>query len=168
MFPRRRRDRDESGEDPFRELEEELENIARMFEDMRDASFEELRSDEPYVYGFSVRIGHEGKPSIEEFGNMSEVVSGQTLSPGEIEPLTDIIEGDKDVSVIVELPGVDKKDINLKTEESSLEIKVDTPKRRYHKRLALPCRVKPETAKVSYNNGVLEVRIERARGKEKE
>ena len=42
-----------------------------------------------------------------------------------------------------------------------LEIKVDTPKRKYHKRLDLPCDVQPKTTKATYKNGILDVVIKR-------
>jgi HSP20 family protein len=45
---------------------------------------------------------------------------------------------------------------------------VDTPQRRYYKEVKLPARVKPDTAKASYKNGVLEVKLEKVeKGKER-
>ena len=48
-----------------------------------------------------------------------------------------------------------------------MSVKVDTGKRKYHKKLKLPCEVKPKSAKANYKNGVLEVKIERTVKKEK-
>ena len=79
----------------------------------------------------------------------------------EREPLTDIIEGDDDVAVTVEIPGVEKNNIELNVTNDILEIKVDTPNRKYHKRLDLPCDVLPKTTKATYKNGVLDVVIKR-------
>jgi HSP20 family protein len=169
MFPGKRRkgiDDDEyvDAEDEFMDaLEEEFESIASTFEEIRKRILKDaVGTDEnPFVYGFSMRIGPDGKPNIEEFGNIPGILSGETTMPGEREPLTDVIEGDKEISVIVELPGVEKDAIDLKTTESSLEINVNTSKRTYHKKLSFPAKVKPETSKASYKNGVLEVRVER-------
>jgi len=153
-------------EDEFIEaLEEEFENIINTFDDIRRRIIEEAAeaSDQnPIVYGFSIRIGSDGKPNVEEFGNLHGMLSGDTSAPGEREPLTDVIEGDREISVVVELPGVGKDDIDLKTTESSLEINVNTAARSYHKKLSFPAKVKPDTAKASHKNGVLEVRFERA------
>jgi HSP20 family protein len=150
----------------FDALEEEFENITNTFDEIRkmmlkDAVESAESKQDPFVYGFSMRVGPDGKPNIEEFGNIPKILSGEASVPGEREPLTDVIEGDKELSVIVELPGVEKEEIDLKTTESSLEINVDTTNRSYHKKLSFPAKVKPETAKASYKNGVLEVRVER-------
>jgi HSP20 family protein len=158
MFPGKRR-KDKEDEEFIEEedelldaLEEEFENIASTFEEIRKRILKEAigTDNNPFVYGFSMRIGPDGKPNIEEFGNIPEIISGDASFPSEREPLTDVIEGEKEISVILELPGVEKKDIDL-----------ETPERSYHKKLTFPCKVKPETAKASYKNGVLEVRVER-------
>ena len=52
-------------------------------------------------------------------------------------------------------------DIDLNVEGDSLEIKVNNVKRKYHKRLSLPCDVIPTTTKATYKNGVLDVVIKR-------
>ena len=64
--------------------------------------------------------------------------------------------------VYAELPGVDKKDIQLSVTDESLTISVDRENRRYYKEVSLPTKVKPETAKAKYKNGVLEVTFEKA------
>ena len=144
-------------------LEEEFENITSTFEEIRKRLMREAasRAANPYVYGFSMRIGPDGKPSVEEFGNVPGILSGHASVPGEREPLTDVIEGDKDITVVIELPGVEKESIDIDTTEGSLEINVKAPGRPYHKKLSFPAEVKPDTAKASYKNGVLEIRVER-------
>jgi len=71
------------------------------------------------------------------------------------------MEGNKEVVIVAELPGVDKDDINLETDEDRLVISVGTPERKYHKELVLPTRVDPKSAQASYKNGVLEVRLKK-------
>jgi len=159
MFPKKRRGRRQN---EFRKLEDDLAEMIRMFEEMNRGSFNSADRSEPYVYGFSVRFGPEGKPSIEEFDNIPKMIYGERHAPGEREPLTDVINREKELSVIVELPGVEKKEIGLKTGETSLEINVDTPRRKYHKMIALPARVKADSTRATCNNGILEVRIEKA------
>jgi HSP20 family protein len=167
MFPgKRKKDagrKDTEADDFFDAFEEEFENIAESFEEIRNRIFKDAIGAEggPFVYGFSMRIDSDGKPNIEEFGNIPGMLSGESSAPSEREPLTDVIAGEKEVLAIVELPGVEKNDIDLEATEASLEIGVETGKRSYHKKLSFPCIVKPDTAKASYNNGVLEVRLER-------
>jgi len=114
----------------------------------------------PYVYGFSMSIGPDGKPVIREFGNVQESQRGPKIRE-EREPLVDVMEEDKDVVIVAELPGVEKDDISLHATEDRLTISVETPERKYHKELTLPARVDPKSAQASYKNGVLEVRLKK-------
>ena len=79
----------------------------------------------------------------------------------EWEPLTDIIEGEDDVAVTVEIPGVEKEDIDITTTEDTLEITVNNPERRYHKIVDIPFDVNPKITKATYKNGVLDVVVKR-------
>lgn len=147
------------------------EDFERIFEEARRMMEETLRGGnlfknfEPgkkFVHGFNITRGPDGKPRVQEFGNRSvKSKDGGSKISEEREPLTDIIEGDDDVAVTVELPGVEKDDIDLDVAGDSLEIKVDTPNRKYHKRIDLPCDVEPKTTKATYKNGILDVAIKR-------
>ncbi|MEM3653745.1 MAG: archaeal heat shock protein Hsp20 [Candidatus Bathyarchaeia archaeon] len=115
----------------------------------------------PFVYGYSMTIGPDGKPIIREFGNIKPSFKRGLEVKEEREPLVDTMVDEKTVKVIAELPGVDKSDIKLNATEKSLTISVDTEKRKYYKELELPVEVDPESAKASYKNGVLEVTLDR-------
>jgi HSP20 family protein len=115
-----------------------------------------------YVHGFSVHIGPDGKPKIQEFGNRKkQSPTGTSTISEEREPLTDLIESENDVAITVELPGVDKENIDLNVTEKTLEINVTDPERKYHKILDLPCGVKPKSTKATYKNGILDVVLEK-------
>ncbi len=153
----------------FRDMDEEFrymeENMARMLDEARKMSSKKPGEGGPYVYGFSMRVGPDGKPHIEEFGNVPGIEVPTSDSSERREPLTDIIEGNKDITVIAELPGIAREDIKLDVNEESLSIKVDTADRKYYKDLSLPCKVKPDATKARYKNGVLEVKVKRAKEK---
>lgn len=122
----------------------------------------------PFVYGYSVTVGPEGKPQIREFGNVKPGagIARPRLGVTERrEPLVDIIETDGKVTVIAELPGVEKKDIKLHGTERFLTISVDTPERKYHKEVELPVEIQPKEATSTYKNGVLEVTMPKKREK---
>jgi HSP20 family protein len=143
---RRRNPFDFIDEDEFERIFEE---IQKMFEsgNFKDIIEDMMRggpaTNKRFVHGFSLNIGPDGRPKIQEFGNRPLKTSGgePTISE-EREPLTDIIEGDEDVAITV-------------------EIKVDTPQRKYHKKLDLPCDVLPKTTKATYKNGILDIVIKR-------
>ena len=111
----------------------------------------------PFVYGYSVKIGPDGKPEIRQFGNVKPTKRGLPQVQEEREPLVDIVETDGEIHVVAELPGVEKKDIKLSGTEDSLTIEVVTPDRKYYKEVTLPAQVKVREARTGYKNGVLEV-----------
>jgi HSP20 family protein len=167
MSPWKKRDR--FFDDFFRDFEEEFrnieENVSRIFEDASRMTGKPGESN-PLIYGFSMRVGPEGEPRIERFGNIP-MDRGEQRIADEREPLIDVIEKDSDITVVAELPGIEKEDISLNVSEDTLEVDVDTATRRYHKRLQLPAKVKPDVTKSTYKNGVLEVRLGRAEKKRK-
>jgi HSP20 family protein len=154
------------GIDPneFRRLVEEMQR------NMQEA-FKGLGQDpsKSFVSGFSVRVGPDGKPHFSSFGNkptMKPAPGGKGIPQvvsDEREPLTDVIEDAAQVSITVEMPGVTKQDIGLHMTEDSLEISVDTERRKYHKRVKLPAKVEPKTTQATYNNGVLDVTVRKSK-----
>ena len=170
MFPRKRKKRfDEFLSDMDEEFREMERYMGKVFEDVRNMSPKEPGEGGPYIYGFSMRIGPDGKPHMEEFGNVPGIdESGVPEISEEREPLTDVIEKEKEISVIFELPGIEKKDINLNITDDVLSIDVDSNARKYRKEIELPCEVKPKSAKASYKNGVLEVKIDRVKEKKED
>ncbi len=116
----------------------------------------------PFVYGYSMTIGPDGKPVVREFGNVQPSKRGPMIKE-EREPLVDVMSTDHEVKVVAELPGVDKKDIKLHALNDILTISVETPDRKYYKEVKLPDEVEPREAKSTYKNGVLEVTLQKAK-----
>ena len=168
----------------FREIEEMMEREFREFtsrvpkdyvRERRLPDGRVVREWGPFVYGYSITIGPDGKPQIREFGNVKPEFrpgffgrSRPTINiREEREPLVDVITTDGEVKVIAELPGVEKEDIKLHGTEDTLTISVDTPERKYYKEVDLPVKVDPRKAKSSYKNGVLEVTLPKKEEKRK-
>ena len=162
-----------------------FDEIDKMFEEMFRESFETLpkemykerklpdgstvRTFGPIVYGYSMTMGPDGKPVIREFGNLKQSrTRGLPSTREQREPLVDVITGDEMVQVIAEVPGVDKKDIDLSATENSLAISVGTELRKYYKEVPLPVEIDPESAKATYKNGVLEVSLKKKERKKPE
>jgi HSP20 family protein len=164
--PNRRRD---PFDDFFRGLGMDPSQFDRLFDEMQKALGRmlseggPLEPGKPYMHGFSFKMGPDGKPHIVEFGNRPNrdpAKKNVTLSD-EREPLTDVIESAKDIAVTVEMPGVEKNDIDLHVTKEECEITVDAEHRKYHKAIKLPSRVKPETTKATYKNGILDIVIQK-------
>jgi len=116
----------------------------------------------PFVYGYSVTVGPDGKPQVKEFGNFK---AGTKLGKPHMdlkekrEPLTDVMDADKNIRVIVELPGVEKDDIKLSGTDDKLTISVDTTKNKYYKEVGMPTKIDLKKAKSNYKNGVLDITV---------
>ncbi|UCD27241.1 MAG: Hsp20/alpha crystallin family protein [Candidatus Bathyarchaeota archaeon] len=116
----------------------------------------------PFVYGYSMTIGPDGKPKVREFGNIkadTRLGRSQVDIREQREPLVDVMETDGEVKIIAELPGVEKKDVKLHGTENTLTISVDTSQRKYYKDVKMPTKIDPKKAKSNYKNGVLEITI---------
>lgn len=162
-------------EEWFRRTRKFFEDIDKMFEEIFRESFlfEEPKRERgvkrrvygPYFYGFSVTVGPDGVPRIKEWGNIKPGTIRPIVSDT-IEPFTDIIEEEDVVKIIMDLPGVEREDINVEATEEELTVSARRGDRKYYKSVKLPAKVKPETAKATYKNGVLTITIEkRERGR---
>jgi HSP20 family protein len=59
--------------------------------------------------------------------------------------------------VVLEMPGVNKENIKINVNDSSVEVNSNDPQRKYHEVIDLPPEVDIETARSTYKNGILEI-----------
>jgi HSP20 family protein len=114
----------------------------------------------PIVYGYSFKIGEDGKPIVRKFGNLNTFPSsltGKFSVSDQREPVVDIIRDVDKLKIIAEMPGVSKNDLRITANEKSLTIESTTGERRYSKKIELPDQIEPSTGKSTYKNGILEV-----------
>jgi HSP20 family protein len=151
----------------FHEVEKMMENEFKNFQEKGPKEYVKERKMPdgstvkelgPFVHGYSMKIGPDGKPDIQEFGNLKKSCKGPEVKD-EREPLVDVVNNVDEIHVVVELPGVEKTDIKLYGTENSLTISVDTPPYKYYKEIDLPVKTHIKEAKSTYKNGVLEVVI---------
>jgi len=134
----------------------------------------------PFVYGYSIFQGPDGKTVVREFGNVrpperplpprprrlelepsltKAIPKPELEAEEEREPLVDtIMEGDS-VKVYAELPGVEQSKIDLKCTGRKLTISAETSRQNYYKEVELPVEVDGSSPATSYKNGVLEVTL---------
>jgi len=163
-------------EDVFRGSDQMRREMEREFEDIEKTVPKDLvreydtpqggkvREVGPLVYGYSMTVGPDGKPKVKEFGNVKpprRFGFGTGLSrpeiSGEMEPLADLTTTDKEIKVVIEMPGLSKDKIKVDAYEGKVEVKSDDPQRKYHKILELPPEADIETAICAYKNGILEI-----------
>lgn len=167
------RDIEEMMEREFKELTERIPKDFVRERKLPDGS--KIRELGPFVYGYSMTIGPDGKPQIREFGNVKPSLKHEPFGltrpsldvKEEREPLVDVISTDNEVKVVAELPGVEKNDIQLHGTENALTISVDTPERKYFKEVQMPTTVNHKAAKTAYRNGVLEITVPKIEEKKK-
>ncbi len=134
---------------------EEFDRIEKMFEEIFREGFPDtaVRGRKPLVYGFSVTADSRGKPQARKFGHVQKTDAR--------EPLVDVIDGEKEVTVVAELPGVEKQFLKLNVEGRHLNIAVTDPSHRFSKRVALPAEVFENESNATLKNGILEVRLKK-------
>ncbi len=121
----------------------------------------------PYVYGFSYKVGPDGKPVFQEFGNVPRngIGAKQDTQEGFREPLTDVNEDKENIYITYELPGVEKSDIDIVVNEGNMELKVDKGARKYYKNIEFNTEVDINSVIAKFTNGVLDITIKKAKNK---
>lgn len=170
----------------FDEMENEMKKVFDQFRNIQSDAPKELvreyqneegdkvREVGPIIYGYSVTIGPDGKPHVREFGNVKTSgrglkdrsqrfgnIDSEPVLSAEREPLADITTTDKEIKVILEMPGVKKEDISINAFDNTLEIISNDPKRKYHRTIEVPPEANIETARSTYNNGILELTFDK-------
>lgn len=183
--------------DPLREFEERMDReVNDMFDQFEYISKnspkelireyetpegEKIREVGPIVYGYSMTIGPDGKPKVTEFGNIKHLSRGGIRNirgtntgynmdhqiTAEREPLADVSVMEDEIKVVIEMPGVKKENIKINVREGEVEVLTNDAQRRYHRTLELPKETDIDTAKSTYNNGILEVRFNKKKNEAK-
>lgn len=150
MFDERRRFRDilDEIDKIMAEMEREIEDSIRNF-----LKFEGSTFNKPIIYGFSLSLDPEGTPVLRTFGDLKPGLRGYR------EPVSDQILDEQrgELRLVVELPGVEKGDIQLNALEDSVSLSAEHGERKYKAEIPLKAKVDPTKAKASFQNGVLEV-----------
>ena len=162
QFDEMRREMERMFEDQFKDMQTKApKDLIREYETSEGRKVREMG---PFVYGYSMTIGPDGKPRVREFGNIRSPLAGlglgasnRPLISSEREPLADITITDKEVKVVLEMPGVNKEHIKINVNDNSVEVNSNDPQRKYHEVIDLPPEVNIETAKSTYKNGILEI-----------
>lgn len=169
-FRRDKKDEEDPFADLFAEFDKEFRRMQLHLNEIFSEAFRGMdvpkgagQPGNPFVYGFTMRMGPDGRPRIEQFGNVPHPLRPEAVVEGGREPITDVIDHGEALSITVELPGVQREDIQVHCTEDRLTIKVDTAARKYFKELDLPGRVRPDSTEATFKNGVLDVTVQKER-----
>ncbi|HJJ22911.1 MAG TPA: Hsp20/alpha crystallin family protein [Nitrosopumilus sp.] len=127
----------------------DIDDIFKEFKENGSAS-------DPYYYGYTMTVGPDGKPVVQEYGNIKP---DQLPDSDTREPLVDTIvdEKEKVVKLIVEMPGVEKTDVKIVVENKTVILSAEHDKKKYHVKVPVQQKIDENSAKASYKNGVLEI-----------
>ncbi len=148
--------------DEFRRMQEQL-----------DSLFNSLVASEPFFRMSS------------ETPLLTSSTPATVETPDYRQPLLDMTETDKEVIATLELPGVDKKDIQVHATEEGIEVKVERKDEKktedkkkglyriernyagFYRFIPVPDGVDINHIKASYKNGVLELKMKKLSSKKK-
>lgn len=166
---RRKKERDDDNPDFFADpfgfgfrsgFEDIDEMMHGMFRTMNELNNQAEPNPNTIYYGYQVTVGPDGKPHVREFGNVKPTNRG-TFELSSRQPFVDVVADEKEnaLKVVAEMPGVQKEDIDLRVTEDTLAIKAQNKDKKFDTEVPLDAKVDPSSAKASYNNGILEVRL---------
>jgi HSP20 family protein len=163
MVIRKRKDEDDEYRDYygfFDDFDEEIKRMESRFNKIwEELSKSDMNPEKSYIYGFTFKMGPGGKPEFQEFGNVPRGYGPKQLEYRE--PLTDVTEDDKNIYITVELPGIERDNIDIQLTDHSVIIDVNSPERKYHKEIEVPAKIKTDEVKAAYKNGILDITLPR-------
>ena len=142
--------------------------ISRIFDDTWfDRTWEDLenmaREGEAVVYGWSFRVGPDGKPVFREFGNVPGISNKETGSKRI--PFIDVNDSKDKINITAELPGVNKEDIEVTIEGKKLHIYAKHRDREYEGSVELSEEVNNNPEHSTFKNGVLDITFRKLRNR---
>ena len=112
-----------------------------------------------WSYGYTMTMGPDGKPIVREFGTGLPQTGFTLEEPTTMETLSqvDVDRENGRVRLLVEMPGVAKESIKIKVTENRVRISAGNETKDYDTDIPLDAEVDPNSAKATYNNGVLDL-----------
>jgi len=111
------------------------------------------------IYGFSIKMGLGGQPTVEHFGNIKKTARGSVEVAEVREPIVDVFDEGGYLLIIAEVPGVEEENIDLEVKGDILSLKAEGKDRKYSKEVLLPSEVEAKSMKTQYKSGVLEIKL---------
>ena len=154
-------------EDAFMDIKA-LKELMRYYETPEDVGVREFSS---FVYGYSMTIELDDKPRVREIRNVRNEGVGSSESSRkrkgvskyyrsqimtERKSLAEVNVYDKEVKVVLEMPGVSKEHIRIQAYKNSVKVSSDHPERKYQV-IDIPRLADIKTIRSTYKNGILEI-----------
>ena len=140
------------------EIDRIFKSMSTSFFDVNDAfgEFKGNSNSGPLFYGYTMTVGPDGKPSVQEYGNVKP--DCPHISDAR-EAIVDTIvdEKEKVVKLIAEMPGVEKTDVKILFDKNVVDITAEHGEKKYHCKVPLQHKVDENSGKATYKNGILQL-----------
>ena len=150
----------------FKQMSSSFRNLDDVFEMLRNTN----GLSEPIYFGYTMTVGPDGKPVIQEYGNVKPDTLPTVGSCGcasqshepiaeKREPLIDTLVDDKEqtLKIVAEMPGVEKTDVKVFVDEDIVHIDAKHGEKDYHVNVPIHHKVDSDSPKATYTNGILEL-----------
>jgi len=144
----------------FEEMDKEFAELSKLFSGIQESG-SSAGGRMPYYYGYQVTVGPDGKPHVREFGNVRPSVKGLVKHKENREALVDYSLDKKNNQIIItaEMPGVSKEGIKISITPKNVSIHAEKGEKRYHNEIPVDVELDDKSAKASYINGILELKV---------
>jgi HSP20 family molecular chaperone IbpA len=134
----------------------------RLIERLEEMRRSELPVNNWYEYNFIINDKIFEGPVSRKFNvNHSDILQKVTKEVDEDISLYDVISDDDRVTITVDMLGIAAEKLNLRITSDTVEVIPNSCEREYHRFIRLPCKVKAESAILTYKNGILDIIISR-------
>jgi HSP20 family protein len=122
----------------------------------------EFRANNWFAYNFIINTSPVEESMRQKFESYPLKITQKTTKKSKEDRSSfDIIKGDNEVTITIDVPDTKKENIDLRITKDTIEIMPNNPEGKYHKLINLPCNVKSKTATFTYRNGILDIIIKR-------
>jgi len=170
-------------DDIFAQMRKLFRDFPSFDDDVRDLfDAGDMKNGQPIVWGYHFTLGPDGIPHYSAYSNVDKIQKQlqsqfSTSSAKELPALEDhptlndmtedgyrlahydTVQDENMLRVIVELPGVEKKDIDLTAKENFLTIATTHAVYKYKAEIPLKVTTMPKKIKASFKNGILELKL---------
>lgn len=137
-----------------------LGDLAEKGEELRREGEIKIGKETKGVYGFTIKTGIAGEPTVSSFGNIKRTPKGPVVEEVR-EPIVDVFDEKDKVLLVAEMPGVEEDKILVKIEGDILTLE-SRDERKYKKEVLLPYQVLESTLKTKYKNGILKIEVKKS------
>lgn len=144
------RDRDNPFEDVFDQMNKAMKNMHEQMQRM----MQDMQQNGADFKGYAVTKLPGKEPRVTSFGDAAPTIRNTSTH-------VDVMDEGSEIHVVADMPGVEKDQIDLRVDGSVLNIQASNGDRSYDERVDLGTTVDPDSAEATYNNGVLQITLEK-------